>query len=143
MLTFPIPLITCSNNGISIYSVIPVFNSWKTFDKTIIPFPKGKDSEHIKLVRQTIPKQLTYLKRFFSKKASTEVSESRPGYDVILELKENVIKIKTPYYQTPIQYLLFEKEYTDKLLCIRFIKRYVNDDPVLTLFVSKFHFIDF
>jgi hypothetical protein len=143
MPTFSIPLIIRSDNGISIYFVVSAFDNWKTFDRTAIPFPEGEDPEHIKLVRQTIPKQLAYLEGFFSKKASTEVPESRPGYDVIFELKENVIKIKTPYYQTPIQYFPFEKEYTDELLHIGFIERYADDDPALTLFVSKFHFINF
>jgi hypothetical protein len=136
-------LIIRPDNGILIHSVVSASDNWKTFDGIAIPFPEGKDPEYIKLVRQTIPKQLTYLEGFFSKKASTEVPESRPGYDVILELKENVIKIRTLYYQTPIQYLPFEKEHTDKLLRIRFIERYADDDPVSTLFVSKFHFTDF
>jgi hypothetical protein len=83
------------------------------------------------------------LEGFFSKKAFTEILESRPGYDVILELKEDITQIKTPYYQIPIQYLPFEKEYTDELLRIRFIKRYTDDDPASTLFVLKPHSIDF
>jgi hypothetical protein len=71
--------------------MVSVPDNWKTFDEKAIPFPEGKNLKHIKLVRQTIPEQLAHLEGFFSKKASTEVSESRPGYDVILELKEDII----------------------------------------------------
>jgi hypothetical protein len=123
--------------------MVSVLDNWKTFNEKAIPFPEKEDTEYIKLVHQTIPEQLAHLERFFSKKASTEVPESRPGYDVILELKEDITQIKTPYYQTPIQYFPLEKEYTDELLRIRFIERCINDNPAFTLFVLKPHSIDF
>jgi hypothetical protein len=78
--------------------MVSVPDNWKTFDGKAIPFPEGEDLEYIKLVRQIIPEQLVHLKGFFSKKAFTEVPESRPGYDIIFELKEDIIQIKTPYY---------------------------------------------
>jgi hypothetical protein len=123
--------------------MVSAFDNWKTFNEKAIPFLEGKDPEYIKLVRQTIPEQLAYLEGFFLKKTSIEVLESRPGYDVILELKEDITQTKTLYYQTPIQYLPLKKEYTDELLRIRFIKRCTDNDSALTLFVSKPHSTDF
>jgi hypothetical protein len=83
------------------------------------------------------------LEGFFSKKTFTEIPESRPEYNVILELKEDIIQTKTPYYQIPIQYLPLEKEYINELLRIRFIKRYIDDNLVSTLFVLKPYSTDF
>jgi hypothetical protein len=102
MLTFLIPLIIRPDGSLSIHSVVFTFDNWKIFDRKAISFPEGEEPEYVKLVRQTILRQLAYLEEFFSKKASTEIPESRPGYDIILELKKDVIKTKTPYYQTPI-----------------------------------------
>ena len=140
---FPIPLIARPNNGISIYLVVPASNGWKTFDRKHIPFLDREDPEHVKLVCQTILEQLAYLEGFFLKKASTKMPESRSRYNAVLELREDAILKKTPYYSTPSQYLLLEKEHIDKLLRLGFIERCIDNDLASTLFISKPHFANF
>jgi hypothetical protein len=94
--------------------------TWKTYDSQLIPFLKDEDLEHVRLIRESLPLRLTYLKGFFSKKAFTELPSSRLGYDVIFELFKS-LKGKLTFYRISLSFLLLEKEIISELLRISFI----------------------
>lgn len=111
---------------------------WRTYTKKPIPFPAGEDPEHVKLVRSKLPAPIAHLEGFFSKKASTKLPPSRPGYDVVLEL-EKPTKGSPPQFRTPVQYMPLEKETVDELLKIGFIERCMDPNAASVLFVPKAH----
>jgi hypothetical protein len=112
--------------------------AWRTHKGEPIPFPSDEDPDHIKLVRKRIPDRLKHLEGFFSKKASAELPPSRPGHDVMLELKTDRVG-SPPTYRTPLQYMPLEKETVDELLRIGFIERCMEPKAAPVLFVPKPH----
>ncbi|CCE34834.1 uncharacterized protein CPUR_08773 [Claviceps purpurea 20.1] len=110
----------------------------KTFDGKHIPFPEGENPEHIELVRKALPRQLQHLEGFFSKKASTRLPPSRPGFDVVLEL-DRPITGQPARYNTPYAYMQLEKDTVEELARIGFIERCPDMPPhaAPTLFVPK------
>jgi hypothetical protein len=115
---------------------------WKTFDGQKIPFPADEDPEHVKLVRELLPKPLAHLEGFFSKKEANTLPDFRPGHDVMLELDRPIPASGPPTYRTPIQYLPLEKEVIDKLLKMDFIEPCMRADAAPVLFAPKPHSSD-
>jgi hypothetical protein len=102
-----------------------------------IPFPQGEDPEHVKMVREKIPKQLAHLEGFFSKKDADTLPPSRPGFDVKLELERPPPVTGPPSYRTPYKYILLEKAAVDRLLGLGFIEPCMQPDAAPVLFAPK------
>lgn len=79
---------------------------------------------------------MTYLKGFFSKKASTKLPPSQDRFDIRLEL-ERLLKGKPKSFYIPSYLLPLEKETIDELLSIGFIKPYIEETAASILFVPK------
>ena len=135
MPTTAIPFDETTTPTISL-SAITSSPAWKTYDGKKIPFPAGKDPEHVRRVRETLPARLAHLEGFFSKKASTKLPPSRLGHDMVLELIRP-LEGKPSLYRTPISLLPLEKETIDELLRIGFIEPSINETAALVLFVPK------
>lgn len=104
----------------------------------VIDFPEGEDSTHMELVRKLIPKQIAHLEGFFSKQQAATLPPSRPGHDVVLELKAP-LQGNPSRYPTPHHLLPLESETIDELLKIGFIERCMDPNAASTLFVPKPH----
>ena len=139
MPTEPIPFETgeCSRPTVSLSAL----QAWRTNKGEPILFPEDEDPEHIRLVREKIPKQLAHLEGFFSKRAANTLPPHRPGHDVVLEM-DRPTKGSPPRYRTPIQHLPLEKQTIDKLLEMGFIEPCMQEDAAPVLFVPKPHSAD-
>lgn len=135
----PIPFETEESSGPSVS--LSTLQIWKTNQGKPIPFPEGEDPEHVKLVREKLPKQLSHLEGFFSKKAADTLPPFRPGHDVVLNMNKPT-KGEPPRYRTPIQHLPLEKQTIDKLLKMGFIEPCMQEDAAPVLFVPKPHSTD-
>nr|BAF99128.1 pol polyprotein [Pyricularia oryzae] len=134
--TEPIPLVPVNDTPTTSLNAVLALQWNKTHDGHPIPFPAGEDPEHIAQVRAKLPKALAHLEGFFSKKASTILPPSRPGFDVVLEL-EKPLEGRPARYSTPFAMMELEKETIDELLRIDFIERTMEETAASTLFVPK------
>jgi hypothetical protein len=120
---------------------LSALQAWRTNKGEPILFSEDENPEHIRLVREKIPKQLAYLEGFFFKKAANTLPPHRPGHNVVLKM-DRPTKGSPPRYRTPIQHLPLEKQTINKLLKMGFIKPCMQEDAAPVFFVPKLYSAD-
>ena len=135
MPTIAIPFDEAITSTVSL-SAITLSPAQKTHNGKKIPFPAGKDPEHVRRVRKILLARLAHLEGFFSKKASTKLPPSQLGHDMVLELIRP-LEGKPSLYRIPISLLPLEKEIIDELLRIGFIELSMDETAASVLFVPK------